>query len=320
MLKRVFWLIAANAIILGILIGLDAGSGSFLGPLATGLLESGFYILVVGLAIFLFLRRRWAKAQQKRPEPQAQRQYFWAHLPFITLLILIITSATSLYGFDLFYPTPRMTTYFAALMLDPVAVGHGEYYRLLSVTLLHASVLHLGLNMLALVYIGIMEDGEKLLGSWRFLGIYLVAGLGASAASVIFTHEQAVGASGAIMGVLGALIAGRLVSIWALNADPSVLAWATRKHRSPAQRREYLVAQRKSLHILFQCVYLTLGLGIFLALIGQGSLDNAAHTGGVIVGFILGGLCYPRTIVTLVRRRSWRTAEMPEIVVLRPEK
>jgi membrane associated rhomboid family serine protease len=319
MLKRVFWLIVANAIILGILVGLDAGAGSFLGPLASGLLESGLYVFGVGLGLFLFCRRRWAKARQKRPEPRAQRQYFWAHLPFITLAILVITSLTSLYGFDLFYPTPRMTTYFAALMLDPVAVAHGEYYRLLSVTLLHASVLHLGLNMLALVYIGIMEDGEKLLGSWRFLGIYLVAGLGASTASVIFTHEVAVGASGAIMGVLGALIAGRLISIWVLNTDPSMSAWATRQHRSLAKMSEYLAAQRKSLHVLFQCVYLTLGLGIFLALIGQASLDNAAHTGGVVTGFLLGGLCYTRTLLTLARRRFGRTADLPKVIVPLPE-
>ena len=204
-------------------------------------------------------------------------------------------------------------------MLDPIAVSHGEYYRLLSVTLLHASVLHLGMNMLALVYIGIIEDGEKLFGSWRFLGIYLLSGLGASLASVIFTHEQSVGASGAIMGVLGALIAGRLVSIWTLNTYPELSDWGTHKHRSPGKLRAYLVAQRRSLNILCQCVALTLGLGLFLLLIGQNTLDNAAHTGGVVTGFILGGLCYIRTILILARRRFRRTSDFPEVIVSLPE-
>jgi membrane associated rhomboid family serine protease len=319
MLKRIFWLIAANAIILGVLIGLDAGAGSFLGVLGAGLLESGFYVFCVGLAIFLFLRRRWVKAQQKRPEPGAPRQYFWAHLPFITLFILVVTSLTSLWGFDLFYPAPRLTTYFAGLMLDPVAVEHGEYYRLLSVTLLHASVLHLGLNMLALVYIGIMEGGEKLFGSWRFLGIYLTSGLGASAASVLFTHEASVGASGAIMGILGALIAGRLVSIWTLNTYPELSAWATRKHRSPEKLRKYLIAQHKSLNVLFQCVALTLGLGLFLVLIGQPMFDNAAHTAGLVTGFILGGLYYRRTILILARRRAPASAALPKVLSALPK-
>ena len=119
---------------------------------------------------------------------------------------------------------------------------------------------------------------------------------------------------------MGALIAGRLVSIWTLRTYPSMSAWFTFKHRSPAKIREYLVIQRRSLNILCQCAALTLGLGLFLVLIGQPTLDNAAHTGGLVTGFILGGLCYTRTILTLVRRRSWRTSDLPKIVVSLPEK
>ena len=73
--------------------------------------------------------------------------------------------------------------------------------RLLSCTFLHAGVLHLGLNCLALYNIG--PDVEAVFGYASFGAIYLLAGLAGSTASLLCSDTIAVGASGAIFGLLG---------------------------------------------------------------------------------------------------------------------
>jgi rhomboid protease GluP len=74
-------------------------------------------------------------------------------------------------------------------------------HRLLSCTFLHAGVLHLGLNCLALYNIG--PDVEAVFGYASFCTIYILAGLAGSTASFLFSDLVTVGASGAIFGLLG---------------------------------------------------------------------------------------------------------------------
>ncbi len=86
-----------------------------------------------------------------------------------------------------------------------------EYYRTFTAMWLHANVLHILFNMFALLIVG--PAVEVLLGKARFLTLYLIAGLGGSAGSYLLGphNEYGLGASGAIMGVLGAyvVLAGR---------------------------------------------------------------------------------------------------------------
>jgi membrane associated rhomboid family serine protease len=85
----------------------------------------------------------------------------------------------------------------------PVAVADGEYYRLLTSMFLHAGILHLLLNMWALWVLG--RPLEGVLGPLRFLGIYLLSGLGGTVAAFVFSPEvPTVGASGAIYGLFAA--------------------------------------------------------------------------------------------------------------------
>ena len=84
-------------------------------------------------------------------------------------------------------------------------VANGDWYRLLSAAFLHYGPIHLGLNMLALWWIG--RPLEDYLGSVRYLLLYLVSGLAGSAGALLFNPTGVtVGASGAIFGILGAAI------------------------------------------------------------------------------------------------------------------
>ena len=84
-------------------------------------------------------------------------------------------------------------------------VAQGEWYRLITAAFLHYGPIHLGLNMLALYWIG--RPLEDWLGPLRYLLLYLVAGLAGSAGALIANPTAVtVGASGAIFGILGAAI------------------------------------------------------------------------------------------------------------------
>ena len=81
-----------------------------------------------------------------------------------------------------------------------------QYYRFFTSMFLHADVLHIASNMITLLIVG--PAVEVMLGRARFLSLYLVAGLGGSVASYLFTPGAGVsaGASGAIFGVMGAYV------------------------------------------------------------------------------------------------------------------
>jgi len=84
-------------------------------------------------------------------------------------------------------------------------VANGEWWRLISAAFLHLGVLHLGVNMLGLFFGGRIL--ELVIGRWRFLLLYLTAGIAGSAGALYVTPNSiTVGASGAIFGVFGALL------------------------------------------------------------------------------------------------------------------
>jgi membrane associated rhomboid family serine protease len=84
-------------------------------------------------------------------------------------------------------------------------VAQGDWYRLLTAAFLHYGPVHLGLNMLALYWIG--RPLEDALGPLRYLMLYVVSGLAGSAGALIVEPTGVtVGASGAIFGILGAAI------------------------------------------------------------------------------------------------------------------
>lgn len=86
----------------------------------------------------------------------------------------------------------------------PGMLAFHEYWRAVAAMFLHANFLHWALNSWALYQLGTLY--EMMFGSVRFTITYFVTGILASCASSIFLHGPSVGASGAILGILGAFI------------------------------------------------------------------------------------------------------------------
>jgi len=84
-------------------------------------------------------------------------------------------------------------------------VKDGDWWRLITAAFLHYGFFHLAINMYALYFAGSIL--EQVIGRWRYLLLYLLSGLAGAAGALLWTPNGAtVGASGAIFGILGALL------------------------------------------------------------------------------------------------------------------
>lgn len=157
-----------------------------------------------------------------------------------------------------------------ALWLDKLAVADGQYWRLWTVTLVHADLLHLFFNMYALYLAGPIV--ERWYGSLWFLVLYLVCAAAGSVASFVFGGDvPAVGASGAIFGLFGVLLA------------------ANRIHHPVDRANRGLVSQLGFLVLL----------NLVFGFASGGQIDNAAHLGGLFAGLWLGVAIQPTGVPTI---------------------
>lgn len=148
----------------------------------------------------------------------------------------------------------RWGTNFGPLTLN------GEPWRLFTSMFLHFGPVHLILNIVALLSVGMVA--EKILGNARFAFLYLCAGLAGSLASLIWNPEvNSAGASGAIFGVFGAWLA------LMLTPETGIPPTVARKNRNAALT---LIA----INVLYGFTH--------------PGIDNAAHIGGLLMGFALG--------------------------------
>jgi membrane associated rhomboid family serine protease len=165
--------------------------------------------------------------------------------------------------------TPSVITLAYLGALNPVLVGQGQVYRLLSAVFLHASAAHLLLNGIAFMLGGYWL--ERLVGrSWTF-GIFILGGLAGSALSLALlpSNVVGVGASGGIMAMLTCL--------------------AIISFRLPAGR------QRE--RIWWRCGRITIPALIPVSMDGSAlHIDYGAHFGGALLGVGLG----------LVLLKTWR--------------
>ncbi len=143
----------------------------------------------------------------------------------------------------------------------PLTLG-GEWWRLFTNFFIHIGIMHLLLNMYALLFIGILL--EPRLGKLKFGIAYLLTGLAGSLTS-LYWHDiiLSAGASGAIFGMYGVF-----------------LAMLTTNFIEKTERKPLLTS-----------------IGIFvlynLANGMKGNIDNAAHVGGLVTGLIIGYAFYP---------------------------
>jgi rhomboid protease GluP len=142
-------------------------------------------------------------------------------------------------------------------------------WRFVTAVFLHASILHIAFNMWFLMDVGPMI--EELYGSARYLLIYVVTGVGGYVASSAIGHFS-VGGSGALMGLVGVLLAATM-------------------------GRQSAAAQMMRTRLIYFIIY--------IAVIGQimHGVDNWAHGGGLLTGFILGKLMIDRPPATPEERK-----------------
>jgi membrane associated rhomboid family serine protease len=135
--------------------------------------------------------------------------------PVVTYALL----AVNLLAYGIQLAVPAFTSYFA---MASVWVWEGQWYRLITGAFLHATgsfgIAHILFNMWALFVIG--PELERRLGHLRFAALYLLSALGGSTASYLL-GQLAVGASGAIYGLFGALF----VVSKRLGYDPRGVIW-----------------------------------------------------------------------------------------------
>ena len=117
-------------------------------------------------------------------------------------LNVVVYLITAVQGTGLNQPGGKLFTDWA--LFGPL-VAQGDWWRLVTAMFLHGFVLHIVFNMVALWYIG--RPVEEYLGSLRFVLLYFVSGLAGSAGALVADPTGVtVGASGAIFGILGAML------------------------------------------------------------------------------------------------------------------
>ncbi|XP_010278573.1 PREDICTED: RHOMBOID-like protein 2 [Nelumbo nucifera] len=157
----------------------------------------------------------------------------------------------------LFGPSASTLEKLGALQWYKVVHGH-QGWRLISCIWLHAGVIHLVTNMFCLIFIGIRL--EQQFGFVRIGLIYLLSGFGGSVLSGLFIQNNniSVGASGALFGLLGAMLS-ELITNWSIYTNKAA-----------------------ALLTLVVIVAINLAVGILP------HVDNFAHIGGFLTGFLLG--------------------------------
>ena len=143
-------------------------------------------------------------------------------------------------------------------------------WRLITAIFLHGSLLHIGFNMWVLMDIGPMV--EELYGSARYLFLFVLTGVGGYFVSSYFGGHPSVGASGALLGLVGILLAA-------------------------TTGRKSLAAQALRSALIRWLIYIAV-----LGLIMRGT-DNFAHLGGLATGYLLGRIMPDRTPADLAERR-----------------
>lgn len=181
--------------------------------------------------------------------------------PLLLNINLLVFFFMAISGVGILEPASRDLIQWGA-NLRGLSFGDGQWWRIITSFFLHIGIVHLLMNMYALLLIGAQLEGR--LGTGRFLLAYMLSGIGASLTSLVL-HDFGIsaGASGAIFGMYGvflALLTGGVVE---------------------KRNRKQLLAS-----ILFFVVYNLLG-GL------QPGIDNAAHIGGLITGLALGYLFLP---------------------------
>lgn len=138
--------------------------------------------------------------------------------------------------------------------LEGASVKSGEYYRMFTCMFLHFDIYHILCNMFVLAYMGRVLELHS--GHWRMLLIYIFSGLAGSLTVVLVENEfiLTLGASGAIFGILGAVLVSMI------------------KEQDYSEIRTLIIGIALNLVVTFTGEDISIG----------------GHLGGLIGGFVLG--------------------------------
>lgn len=210
--------------------------------------------------------------------------------PYVTYVLVAICVLVYLAS----YLVPAVSIDDYAMVPALIALDD-QWYRLVTAAFMHAGLLHIAFNMLVLIMLG--PTLEKILGHFRFIALYLLAALGGSICSYAFSAPltPSVGASGAIFGLMGALIvAGR--------------------------RLKFDISQ----------VVILLVINLAIGFIPGGNVDWRAHIGGLITGALVAlVMSHPLKrnavlaqvvgclgiVLALVLIAGWRTAQLRDLFI-----
>lgn len=196
---------------------------------------------------------------QPTPEQVIPQSSFLVTWTIIALNVLVY-AAMCLKGVSPIHPTALEVRPWGA-DLGPLTFT-GDWWRILTSTFVHFGILHIGMNMYILFQVGPFT--ELLYGHVRFLLLYLLAGLGGSIVSLaIHPTTTSAGASGAIFGVYGALLAFLVVQRGVIP---------------PSRSRG--IAQSAGIFLVYN---------LFFGLTSR-TTDLSAHGGGFVIGFLAGCL------------------------------
>lgn len=232
--------------------------------------------LVLGILLFLLpvpaLRRSIRRMEQQRlagmvvePEPApntAGLPALDAHLrgkAWATIVTAGLIVCGSLAAWVV--PDGRLA---GLLLKDNEAVLAGEVWRLLTVALVHGSLLHLAFNVFILVSVGSLL--ERLAGARRQVGVFVAGTVAGSVLSVAFVAQPSVGASGGVLAVAAAVVAFGY------------------RHR--------LLFPEAARNRLFRATVQLVALNVVLTFVLP-RVDWAAHVGGLLCGAVLGWFAKP---------------------------
>ncbi len=136
-----------------------------------------------------------------KTDAEKMEEVFKPKVPYITYGLIILCSL--LYIIPILFGSYDFLVY--GFSIHKSSIQNGEFYRLLTASFLHGNFLHLAFNCYALFVIG--SQVESFLGKIKYLLIYLFSAVTASLMSMLFIgNDLSLGASGAIFGLMGALV------------------------------------------------------------------------------------------------------------------
>lgn len=193
-----------------------------------------------------------------------KKPYISYGLIIINVLIFLICNILNIHEFIL-----------DSFCLHGPSVRNGEYYRIITSIFLHADIFHLFFNCYSLYIIG--PEVESYLGKIRFIAIYLFAGLFGSLLSITLGNYASVGASGAIFGLMGALL---------------YFGYHYRTYLGQTLKSQIIPL------IIFNLIYGFIVTGI----------DNFAHIGGLVGGFLT-------TAAVGVKEKESKTEQINSVII-----